>query len=103
LDPKTSEPFISVCDLIGQPCISTDFAVIGTANEQLYGMCEALWHPDLVCRVFFFVILVTNVYFFFIFVLFKEPADLFETISQALLNGFDRDAYSGWGAVVYIM
>jgi 20S proteasome subunit beta 3 len=35
-------------DLIGQPCISSDFAVIGCASEQLYGMCEALWQPNLV-------------------------------------------------------
>ncbi len=33
----------------------------------------------------------------------KEPEDLFETISQALLNAVDRDAVSGWGAVVHIM
>lgn len=48
LDPKTFEPFLSVCDLIGQPCFCNDFAVIGTSNEQLYGMCETLWTPDLV-------------------------------------------------------
>lgn len=35
--------------------------------------------------------------------LFQGPDDLFETISQALVNAFDRDAVSGWGAVVYIM
>ena len=35
--------------------------------------------------------------------LLKEPDDLFETISQALLNAVDRDAVSGWGAVVHIM
>lgn len=34
---------------------------------------------------------------------FQEPEDLFETISQALLNAVDRDALSGWGAVVHIM
>ncbi len=51
LDPKTNEPFISVMDLIGQPCVCEDFAVAGCANEQLYGMCEALWQPNLV-RVF---------------------------------------------------
>jgi 20S proteasome alpha/beta subunit len=33
----------------------------------------------------------------------QEPEDLFETISQTLLNAVDRDAYSGWGAVVHIM
>ena len=35
--------------------------------------------------------------------LLQEPDDLFETISQALLNAVDRDAISGWGAVVHIM
>ena len=48
LESKTSEPFLSVMDLIDQPCISNDFAVIGCASEQLYGMCEALWQPNLV-------------------------------------------------------
>ena len=33
----------------------------------------------------------------------QEPDDLFETISQALLNAVDRDALSGWGAHVYII
>ena len=33
----------------------------------------------------------------------KEPDQLFETISQALLNAVDRDALSGWGAHVYII
>ena len=51
LDPKTNEPFLSVMDLIGQPCISSDFAVIGCASEQLYGMCEALWQPNMVSLV----------------------------------------------------
>lgn len=35
--------------------------------------------------------------------LFKEPEDLFETISQAILNAVDRDASSGWGAVVHVI
>jgi 20S proteasome alpha/beta subunit len=33
----------------------------------------------------------------------QEPEDLFETISQTLLNAVDRDAYSGWGAVVHVV
>jgi 20S proteasome subunit beta 3 len=33
----------------------------------------------------------------------KEPEDLFETISQAILNGVDRDASSGWGAIVHVI
>jgi 20S proteasome subunit beta 3 len=42
-------------------------------------MCESLWEPDM------------------------EPDTLFEAISQALLNAMDRDAVSGWGAVVHII
>nr|QBH73452.1 proteasome subunit beta type protein [Nicoletia phytophila] len=79
LTPKTYEPFVCNMDLIG--CLNTpeDFVVAGTCTEQLYGMCEALWVKDL------------------------EPEDLFETVSQALVNACDRDAYSGWGAVVHII
>ncbi|XP_045168696.1 proteasome subunit beta type-3-like isoform X1 [Mercenaria mercenaria] len=79
LDPKTSEPFIASLDLIGCPMITEDFVVSGTCSEQMYGMCETLYKAD------------------------QEPDDLFETISQCLLNAVDRDAVSGWGGVVYII
>ncbi len=36
-------------------------------------------------------------------VLMQEPEELFEVISQCLLAGTDRDAISGWGAIVHIM
>jgi 20S proteasome subunit beta 3 len=73
------KPYIAATDLIG--CISTakDFAVSGSAGQKLYGVAEGLWEPDL------------------------EPEDLFETISQTLLNAVDRDAYSGWGGIVHVM
>ena len=29
--------------------------------------------------------------------------ELFETVSQCLLSGQDRDALAGWGAVVYVL
>lgn len=32
-----------------------------------------------------------------------EPNELFEVISQCLLSSMDRDAYSGWGGLVYIL
>ena len=79
LDPKTFEPYIASMDLIGCPMITDDFVVSGTCSEQMYGMCESLWEPNM------------------------EPEDLFETISQALLNSVDRDAVSGWGAVLHII
>lgn len=56
-----------------------DFIVSGTSTNQLFGTCESLWEPGL------------------------EPEDLFETISQSLLNSMDRDALAGWGAHVYII
>ncbi|KAL1930337.1 hypothetical protein VTP01DRAFT_10499 [Rhizomucor pusillus] len=76
---KKNQPFICSMDLIGCINFAKDFVVSGTAGPNLYGMCESLWEPDL------------------------EPEDLFETISQALLNAQDRDALSGWGAVVHVI
>lgn len=72
-------PFIAASDLIGCLNFAKDFVVAGTASQKLFGVAEGLWEPDL------------------------EPEDLFETISQTLLNAVDRDAYSGWGAVVHVM
>ncbi|XP_035230497.1 proteasome subunit beta type-3-like, partial [Stegodyphus dumicola] len=79
LEPETYKPYICSMDVIG--CINepNDFVVAGTCSEQAYGMCEALWEPDL------------------------GPDELFEKISQALVNAFDRDAISGWGGVVHII
>ncbi|KAM7393604.1 hypothetical protein PAMP_020462 [Pampus punctatissimus] len=48
LDPKTLEPFICSLDLIGCPMVTEDFVVSGTCSEQMYGMCESLWEPDMV-------------------------------------------------------
>ena len=50
LDPKTSEPFICGFDSIGCIDFAKDFIVSGTATEQLFGMCESLWEPNLVCH-----------------------------------------------------
>ncbi|RKF71291.1 Proteasome subunit beta type-3 [Golovinomyces cichoracearum] len=79
LDQKTGKPLLCGFDSIGCPDFAKDFIVSGTASDQLFGTCESLWEPDL------------------------APDDLFETISQALLNAVDRDALAGWGAHVYII
>lgn len=76
---KNNQPFICGMDLIGCSDASRDFVVSGTASDSLFGMCESLWEPDL------------------------EPEDLFETISQSILNAVDRDCLSGWGAVVHVI
>ncbi|KAK2188164.1 hypothetical protein NP493_142g01017 [Ridgeia piscesae] len=79
LDNKTAEPYIAALDLIGCPMATDDFVVSGTCTEQLYGMCESLWQPDM------------------------DADALFECISQSLMNAVDRDAVSGWGAVVTLI
>ncbi|KAF9918925.1 Proteasome subunit beta type-3 [Lobosporangium transversale] len=33
----------------------------------------------------------------------SEPEELFETISQSLMNAVDRDCLSGWGAEVTVI
>jgi proteasome subunit beta type-3 len=79
LDPKTFKPHVSEMDLIGNISVCDDFAVSGTSTQQIFGMCETVWKPDM------------------------EPDELFEAISQALMSGMDRDAASGWGGFVYII
>lgn len=79
IDSHTLQPYVCNMDLIGCLNVPEDFVVGGSCTSSLYGMCESLWEPNL------------------------KPDDLFETISQALMNAFDRDAISGWGAVVHIM
>ena len=73
------EPYITAMDLIGAGVDTTDFVVGGTSSEELYGVCEAMYRPNL------------------------PPEDLFETISQCLLAAVDRDCLAGWGAVVHVM
>jgi len=72
-------PYICAMDLIGAQVTTDDFLVSGTCSEQLYGMCEALYRPNL------------------------DPEDLFETVSQCLLAAVDRDCLAGWGAIVHII
>ena len=45
---KDDQPFVASTDLIGCPMCTKDFVVGGTSSEQLYGMCESLYRPDLV-------------------------------------------------------
>lgn len=76
---ENDEPYLSGSDLIGAPIFTKDFVTAGTCSSNLNGACEAFYKPDM------------------------EPEELFEAISQALLASVDRDALSGWGAVVHIM
>jgi 20S proteasome subunit beta 3 len=103
LDPKTGKPFICGFDSIGCIDFAKDFIVAGTASEQLFGMCEGLWEPDMVrlisCTYPVLDVLLST----YLPPPLQSPDALFETISQSLLNAVDRDALSGWGAHVYII
>lgn len=73
------KPYLCGTDSIGAIETANDFMVAGTAPDSLSGMCESTFKPDM------------------------DPDELFETLSQCLLSGVDRDALSGWGGIVYVI
>jgi 20S proteasome subunit beta 3 len=80
LDEKDNfKPYVATYDSIGYITQSGDFEVAGTSSTMLYGACEAFYKKNL------------------------NSVELFETCSQCLLAGIERDCMSGWGAVVYVL
>ncbi|KAK0414159.1 hypothetical protein QR680_007178 [Steinernema hermaphroditum] len=77
VDTETGKPYIGGMDTIGCIASPRDFVAVGTGQEYLLGVCEGFWRENM------------------------GPDDLFEATAQALLSGLERDAASGWGAVVY--
>lgn len=71
--------YVANYDSIGCITQSGSFQVAGTSEEMLYGACEAFYKENM------------------------EPDQLFETCSQCLLSAADRDCFSGWGAVVFLL
>ncbi|CEM00817.1 unnamed protein product [Vitrella brassicaformis CCMP3155] len=76
---KDNKPVLAGYDSIGAKSEAHDFVTGGTASDQLFGLCEQFWKPDM------------------------DADQLFETISQCLLAAVDRDCVSGWGADVFIL
>lgn len=74
-----NKPFLSGMDLIGAPVFTDKFVVSGTCTSNLHGACESFYRPDM------------------------NADELFEVLSQCLLSGVERDALSGWGAIVHII
>lgn len=108
------EPFIAASDVLGCLNFAKDFVVSGTAADKLFGMAEGLWEPDLVsCHSYHDTVKPTLIRSgpaadLLMLVFFKSwrskgPEELFETVSQILLGALERDALSGWGAIVRIM
>ncbi|KAK8801911.1 hypothetical protein WA158_006306 [Blastocystis sp. Blastoise] len=76
---KDNIPYLNSLDTSGAGMNETSYAVAGTCTDNMLGTCEALYKEDM------------------------NPEELFEVISQVLLASVDRDAYSGWGAIVWII
>merc|ERR1719463_819544 len=76
---KDHNPFMCAFDFIGAMSKAQDFVVSGTSSEQLFGVCESFWRPDM------------------------NKDELFETLAQCLLSAVDRDCLAGWGGVVHII
>lgn len=72
-------PFICAQDLIGAQSNSESFACAGAASKSLYGTAEAMWRPQL------------------------EPEELVQVCGRAFLSALERDCYSGYGAIIYLL
>lgn len=72
-------PFICAQDLIGAQSKSESFACAGAASNSLYGTAEAMWRPHL------------------------EPEELVQVCGRAFLSALERDCFSGYGAIVYLL
>ena len=79
LIPENNEPYIATSDSIGAFAMPNNFAVSGTSEDQLYGVCESLWRPNM------------------------NPNELFECISKCLIASVERDSIAGWGGIVHII
>ena len=77
--PETNEPYLAASDSIGAFAFPKDFAVAGTCEESLYGICESAWRPNM------------------------NPDELFECTAKCLIAAVERDSISGWGGIVYII
>lgn len=73
------KPYLSSMDCIGAMKETQEFAAIGTADNNLKGVSEALFAPDM------------------------DENNLFVTSVQIFLNSVDRDALSGWGCECFIV
>mmetsp|Transcript_60457 Transcript_60457/g.148344 ORF Transcript_60457/g.148344 Transcript_60457/m.148344 type:complete len:179 (-) Transcript_60457:128-664(-) len=76
---ETHQPFLCSMDMIGALSFSKQFVVSGAASKSLYGTAEALWRENL------------------------EPEDLAEVCGKAFQSALERDCYSGYGILVYLI
>jgi hypothetical protein len=71
--------FLCTTDMLGAQSTSNSFVCSGVASRSLHGTAEALWRPNL------------------------EGDELVEICGRAFVSALERDCYSGYGAVVYLI
>lgn len=72
-------PYLCTTDMLGAQSTSHSFVCSGVASRSLHGTAEALWRPNL------------------------EGEELVEICGRAFVSALERDCYSGYGAVVYLI
>jgi 20S proteasome subunit beta 3 len=73
------KPVLFEYDSIGTQSNSEKFAVGGTASENMYGMFETYYKPNM------------------------NPQEVEDVLAEVITSGADRDILSGYGAVVYVL
>ena len=76
---SNGKPYICGMDSLGCMSEPGSFVAAGTAENNLIGLCEALYRPD------------------------ADAEGLFTVAIQTFLNAVDRDILSGWGAKCIIL
>jgi 20S proteasome subunit beta 3 len=66
-------------DMIGASSFSPNFSSIGSSAENLYGLCEVFWRPEM------------------------NKDELFVAISNCLILALNRNCISGWGGIVHLV
>jgi 20S proteasome subunit beta 3 len=76
---EEGKPVLASYDSIGAQCMIERFECGGTGSEELMAICEAYYRDDM------------------------EAEELGHKLHQIITSACDRDMYSGWGAVVYLV
>jgi len=76
---ENGKPIIGHFDIIGCLSLQSTFETEGTAGLMLKGIAETFYKKDL------------------------APEKLEEMAAQILTSGLDRDASSGWGALLFVL
>lgn len=72
-------PYLCSMDMIGATSESKSFVCAGAASKSLFGTAEALWEPNM------------------------DRERLIEVCGKAFLSALERDCFSGYGAIVYLI